>query len=260
MMKQGFLALAGSVLLWPTIGISQQEGVPPSPIPSQQSVGPNEGNSIIENQGIQSGPRGEGPASQQFNGQQNVDPRQPEGSVEAQRPLDGRDAAGRGSFNAQGDLSGTDEQNRWRYKWHHGVWWYWTPQDRWVVWMNNQWQPYAAELFSSGPAPSTYSGPTHGYGSSGYGYSGSTFEHGRSSYGYPQHSYSHGHHGGSGIDLNYGSPRTYNGYRGFGGYPGNGYGGYGSPSGGYGPNYGGSGRSGAGFSVGPGGVNFGARF
>jgi hypothetical protein len=34
------------------------------------------------------------------------------------------------------------DANRWRYRYHDGRWWYWTPQRSWVYWGGNQWNPY----------------------------------------------------------------------------------------------------------------------
>lgn len=30
----------------------------------------------------------------------------------------------------------------WRYRWHQGYWWYYTPQQTWLVYQNNAWKPF----------------------------------------------------------------------------------------------------------------------
>jgi hypothetical protein len=50
------------------------------------------------------------------------------------------------------------QDDRWRYTFHNGEWWYWLPAARWVYWRNNQWNDYN---------PRTYTGPVAyevGYG------------------------------------------------------------------------------------------------
>lgn len=39
---------------------------------------------------------------------------------------------------------------KWRYKWHQGQWWYWSPEERWMIWDKNAWTPYD---------PATYQAP-----------------------------------------------------------------------------------------------------
>jgi hypothetical protein len=31
---------------------------------------------------------------------------------------------------------------KWRYKWHNGQWWYWSPDERWMIWDKNSWSIY----------------------------------------------------------------------------------------------------------------------
>jgi hypothetical protein len=201
---------------------------------------------------------------QRFDNRDNFDARQQfdrRDDFNAQQQFDRREADHSGHVSGQGD-----DQNRWRFKWHNNVWWYWTPQNNWVVWIDNQWQPYSPGMFSSSntgsyatesySSPSySYSSPSYSYSSPSYGYSYPSYNYGYSypSYGYNR-GYNRGYYGGSGVYLNFGSPRYSSGYRGYGGYPGYGYGG--SRFGGYD----GYGRSGAGFSTGRGGVGFGIRF
>jgi hypothetical protein len=158
-----------------------------------------------------------------------------------QTPAPDQQFRGQADVNVQGGaMSGQD--NQWRYRWHSGRWWYWTPSNNWVVWVDNNWQPYAPGMFGT---TSTYSGS--------YGYSSPN------SYSYPSYGYRTYNYGYQpGVNAWYGSPRYYSGYRGWDGGWGNrgwdGYGGY-RGWGGYG-NYG----RGGGFSVGRGGVGFGFRF
>lgn len=39
---------------------------------------------------------------------------------------------------------------KWRYKWHNGQWWYWSPDERWMIWDRNSWTIYD---------PATYQAP-----------------------------------------------------------------------------------------------------
>jgi hypothetical protein len=39
---------------------------------------------------------------------------------------------------------------KWRYKWHNGQWWYWSPDERWMIWDKNSWTVYD---------PATYQAP-----------------------------------------------------------------------------------------------------
>lgn len=39
---------------------------------------------------------------------------------------------------------------KWRYKWHNGQWWYWSPDERWMIWDRNSWTIYD---------PATYRAP-----------------------------------------------------------------------------------------------------
>jgi hypothetical protein len=63
--------------------------------------------------------------------------------------------------------------NRWRYRWHNGAWWYWTPANSWVIWRGGRWVPYRAGLVFGGPryyyGPRYYRGSRYYY-DPGYGY------------------------------------------------------------------------------------------
>jgi uncharacterized protein YkwD len=56
--------------------------------------------------------------------------KQPDRKDEKQSTKDKKD----GGVSAQG-ASG----EKWRYRWHQGRWWYWLPENRWVVWVNGRW-------------------------------------------------------------------------------------------------------------------------
>jgi hypothetical protein len=102
-------------------------------------------------------------------------------------------------------------QDQWRFVWHNGYWWYWTPANSWMVWNANQWTPYDQfvanwnQNFGQGGSPYQTA-----YGSYGRQFQGQPYSSGYGSYGYGSYDYG-------------GSP-------GYGGY----YGGWGS---GYGPGY-----------------------
>jgi hypothetical protein len=38
--------------------------------------------------------------------------------------------------------------NTGRYRHHNGRWWYWMPDNRWVVWQRNTWVPYSSGMFA----------------------------------------------------------------------------------------------------------------
>ncbi len=29
----------------------------------------------------------------------------------------------------------------WHYRWHEGRWWYWMPENKWMVWTGSTWVP-----------------------------------------------------------------------------------------------------------------------
>lgn len=52
---------------------------------------------------------------------------------------------------------------RWRFKQHNGLWWYWLPTNQWVYWTDGKWVPYdqqsyAAFLAARQPRVNSYSG------------------------------------------------------------------------------------------------------
>jgi hypothetical protein len=44
------------------------------------------------------------------------------------------------------------QSNKWRYKYHHGRWWYWLPSNSWVFYQNQHWIPYHADPHSQARA------------------------------------------------------------------------------------------------------------
>jgi hypothetical protein len=88
----------------------------------------------------------------------------------------------------------TSTGDKWRYKQHLGLWWYWLPSNSWVYWHDGKWMPYDADSFAkfqTSRAPRRYA-----YSGSGQqGYSG-TAQQGNwgpvryNQYGQPQYPYS----------------------------------------------------------------------
>ena len=74
----------------------------------------------------------------------------------------------------------TQSDNKWRFKYHDGRWWYWMTDETWVYHNNNQWvhydpATYAAQTRVAQPANSGYANNSYANnnGSSNYGYRGS---------------------------------------------------------------------------------------
>jgi hypothetical protein len=44
-------------------------------------------------------------------------------------------------------------QDRWRYTFHNGEWWYWLPTDRWVYWRNDRWNDYDPKAYTAPVSP-----------------------------------------------------------------------------------------------------------
>ncbi len=88
-----------------------------------------------------------------------------------------------------------------RYRFYNGYWWYWTPDNRWLCYVNGQWVSPGAPPQASVPVYpyQTYAVPQPYYAPYPYGYA----------YPYPYY--------GGGISVGFG---------GFGGYWHGGYGGY----------------------------------
>lgn len=103
-------------------------------------------------------------------------------------------------------------ENDWRYKYHNNQWWYYTPQQQWMVHDGNSWNAHNPAIVSSG------SGGTYFQGGQNYqtpyqsGYRGNT-------------QYNNGYYNGGqyyGGPYNNGYGQYYNG-NGYGQYYGNGY-------------------------------------
>ena len=72
-------------------------------------------------------------------------------------------AADASAANPQGTGGDT-----WRYRQHRGLWWYWLPSEKWVIWSGGKWVPYDparfAELQAMRPGRTTsHNGSTSGY-------------------------------------------------------------------------------------------------
>lgn len=66
-------------------------------------------------------------------------------------------AAARANAGASGS---TGNPNTWRYRWHNGEWWFYTPQNKWMYHRDNNWRNYVANEYRT-PARyySGYRGP-----------------------------------------------------------------------------------------------------
>lgn len=53
-------------------------------------------------------------------------------------------------------------ENRWRYQFHRGTWWYRTAENAWAYWNGDLWVPYTDQPVSAGPAPGSQLGPIAG--------------------------------------------------------------------------------------------------
>lgn len=100
---------------------------------------------------------------------------QPDAALGTQ-PLQSRGArANVGARAARGPRGGRPE-NRWRYQQYNGVWWYWTPNNRWAFFNGQRWLDYNSELASQWARGGVVGGAgdsTMGLGGGGYGLGGS---------------------------------------------------------------------------------------
>ncbi len=91
-----------------------------------------------------------------------------------------------------------EASQRWRFKRHQGLWWYWLPSDRWVYWTGDKWVPYDAESYAayrasqrqpsySTAAPNAQSGGQGGWNGNSQGNWGPVHY---DQYGTPQYPYS----------------------------------------------------------------------
>ena len=42
----------------------------------------------------------------------------------------------------------SQRQDRWRYTFHNGEWWYWLPASHWVFWRDNRWNAYDPRTYT----------------------------------------------------------------------------------------------------------------
>lgn len=99
--------------------------------------------------------------------------------------------------NAETPSTSNTQAPDWRCVWHGGQWWYWTPQNSWLVWSGSTWVPYEQPYRS---ATATMSQPmpySTGYGSYEAQYPGTTPQPTYSGNAY-QPGYSSGYSSGSG--------------------------------------------------------------
>jgi hypothetical protein len=74
------------------------------------------------------------------------------------------------SSNANAAVATNQSGDQWRYRWHNGIWWYWTPENRWVYRNGNEWTNYEPAVtavpdarYSSQPAYGYYQPVPNGY-------------------------------------------------------------------------------------------------
>lgn len=73
----------------------------------------------------------------------------------------------RGTRRASPDRRVGRPENRWRYEYYNGYWWYWTPERRWAFFNGRRWIDYDSELAKR------WAGGAVGYGAMGLGGGGS---------------------------------------------------------------------------------------
>jgi hypothetical protein len=67
---------------------------------------------------------------------------------------------------ANAGVAANQRADQWRYRWHNGTWWYWTPANRWVYRNGNEWTNYEPAVTAVPDARYT-SQPVYGYYQSG---------------------------------------------------------------------------------------------
>lgn len=50
--------------------------------------------------------------------------------------------------SAKTAASAKEADNKWRYRFYNGHWWYWQPDKHWVFWTGNEWQDYDRQSYS----------------------------------------------------------------------------------------------------------------
>jgi len=98
---------------------------------------------------------------------------------------------------------GVQANNDWRYVWHNGQWWYWTPENRWMIHFNGSWTPYSPQTYAAMFNPMPYR--NYNYGNYGY-----------NNYNYGYNNYPNRYYSGYRYNNNYYSPYGYNSGYGFG--------------------------------------------
>jgi hypothetical protein len=87
----------------------------------------------------------------------------------------GTSGTGDGQMGNAAGQSASQSNNDWRYVWHNGEWWYWTAQNRWMIFRNGNWVDFNAVALQPMPAYSsgyTYAPPDYSYGDWGERYYG----------------------------------------------------------------------------------------
>jgi hypothetical protein len=90
--------------------------------------------------------------------------------------------------NPQANTAGDPRPDQWRYRWNNNQWWYWTPENRWMVYGSNGWAyPEVTGGYTTGYGGVTVETPAAGVSvavpSSGYYYAPGT------TYYYPSYGY-----------------------------------------------------------------------
>ncbi len=131
--------ILGAVMVLSLLGYQAYgEGVPApgerSPTPTFRE-GPGNVRSVMPNAPREMGTRNrnEGMEQERVNPNANANA----------RPNIGMHANPQPSASVMGD----NRPDPWRYRFENGRWWYWTPQNRWMIYNNGQWADYV-------PAPS----------------------------------------------------------------------------------------------------------
>jgi len=81
--------------------------------------------------------------------------------AEAQAPLHAAQVTPRPNVSLDQPPRGRPE-NRWRYRFHRGTWWYWTAGNSWAHWNGDMWVPYTAQRDAADLAPGSLLGPIAG--------------------------------------------------------------------------------------------------
>ena len=79
---------------------------------------------------------------------------------------------------ANAGVAANPSSNHWRYRWHNGTWWYWTPANRWVYRNGNEWANFEPAVtavpdarYTSQPVYGYYQAAPNGYYPGPYSYS-----------------------------------------------------------------------------------------